>query len=187
MFLASLQSISINQTRFTTPADPFAAAARCPLLFRSNPQPAVSQSVQVRLKAWKLRDKLNGVIEVSRLKDVKAAKLFLGLRIGAVSRGDFAVFPVQRHRSLRTLQRHFGNRMSVGAQMIVVLKTVVEYCISLGLGHPFEFPWLEVSQTDEFHQFLTVSYDSESRSASFCYQIVVRVTENRQLLHFFAL
>ena len=31
-----------------------------------------------------------------------------------------------------------------------------------------------------------VSCDSESRS-SFCYQIVVRETENRQLLHFFSL
>src|SRR5439155_1592351 len=39
--------------------------------------------------------------------------------------------------------------------------------------------------TDVFHQFLLVSCDSESRSSSFCYQIVVRETENRQLLHFF--
>src|SRR5580704_12503842 len=29
--------------------------------------------------------------------------------------------------------------------------------------------------------------DLESRSSSFCYQIVVRETENRQLLHFFIL
>ena len=34
--------------------------------------------------------------------------------------------------------------------------------------------WLDVSQTGEFHQFLLVSWDSESRSSSFCYQIVVR-------------
>jgi hypothetical protein len=59
--------------------------------------------------------------------------------------------------------------------------------VSLVLGHPFEFPWLDVSQTDEFHPFLLVSCDSESRSSSFCYQIVVRETENRQLLHFFSL
>ena len=39
-----------------------------------------------------LRDKLNGMIEVSRLKDVKAAELFLGFRIGAVGYRDFAVF-----------------------------------------------------------------------------------------------
>jgi hypothetical protein len=32
------------------------------------------------LKAWKLCDKLNGVIQVSRLKDRKAAELFLGFR-----------------------------------------------------------------------------------------------------------
>jgi hypothetical protein len=38
-----------------------------------------------------LRDKLNGMIEVSRLKDVKAAELFLGFRIRAVGRCDFAV------------------------------------------------------------------------------------------------
>src|SRR5208283_4267838 len=46
-------------------------------------------------------------------------------------------------------------------------------------------PGSDVSQTDVFHQFLLVSRDSESRSSSFCYQIVVRETENRQLLHFF--
>jgi hypothetical protein len=77
--------------------------------------------------------------------------------------------------------------MSVGAQMVIVLKAFVEHCVSLVLGHPFEFPWFDVSQTDEFHQFLLVSCDSESRSSSFCYQIVVRETENRQLLHFFRL
>jgi hypothetical protein len=30
--------------------------------------------------------------------------------------------------------------MSVGAQMVVVLKAFVERCVSLVLGHPFEFP-----------------------------------------------
>jgi hypothetical protein len=35
--------------------------------------------------------------------------------------------------------------------MVVVLKAFVERCVSLVLGHPFEFPWLEVSQTDIFH------------------------------------
>jgi hypothetical protein len=35
------------------------------------------------------------VIEVSRLKDLKAAELFLGFRIGAIGGRDFAVFPVQ--------------------------------------------------------------------------------------------
>ena len=42
-----------------------------------------------------LRDKLNGMIEVSGLKYEKAGELFLGFRIGAVGRRDFAVFPVQ--------------------------------------------------------------------------------------------
>src|ERR1700739_3242192 len=35
------------------------------------------------------------MLEVSRLKDLNAAKLFLGFRIGAISRRDFAIFPVQ--------------------------------------------------------------------------------------------
>jgi hypothetical protein len=34
------------------------------------------------------------MIEVSRLEDENAAELFLGFRIGAVGRRDFAVFPV---------------------------------------------------------------------------------------------
>jgi hypothetical protein len=41
--------------------------------------------------------------------------------------------------------------MSVGAQMVIVLKAFVEHCVSLVLGHPFEFSWLDVSQTDVFH------------------------------------
>jgi hypothetical protein len=36
--------------------------------------------------------------------------------------------------------------MSVGAQMVIVLKAFVEHCVSLVLGHPFEFSWLEVAQ-----------------------------------------
>src|SRR5215213_5130447 len=91
------------------------------------------------------------MIEVSRLKDLNAAKLFLGFRIGAVSRRDFAVFPVQGQGGLRRLKRYFGNKMSVGPQMVVVLKAFVEYCVSLVLSHPFEFSRLDVSQTDVFH------------------------------------
>src|SRR5437879_13492873 len=98
-----------------------------------------------------LRDKLNGMIEVSRLKDEKAGELFPGFRIGAVGRRDFAVFPVQGHGGLRRLKRYFGDKMSVGAQMFVVLKAFVERCVSLVLGHPFEFSWRDVSQTDVFH------------------------------------
>src|ERR1700682_6190291 len=91
------------------------------------------------------------MIEVSRLKDLNAAELFPGFRIGAISRRDFAVFPVKGQRGLRRLKRYFGDKMSVGAQMIVVLKACVEHCVSLVLGHPCEFSWLEVSQTDVFH------------------------------------
>src|SRR6266536_698072 len=88
------------------------------------------------------------MIEVSRLKDENAAELFLGFRIGAISRRDFAVFPVQGQRGLRRLKRYFGDKMSVGAQMVVVLKAFVERCVSLVLGHPFEFSGRDVSQTD---------------------------------------
>src|SRR5689334_24627384 len=94
------------------------------------------------------------MIEVSRLKDLNAAKLFLGFRIGAVSRRDFAVFPVQGQRGLGRLKRYFGDKMSVGAQVVVVLKAFVERCVSLALRHSFEFSWLEVSQADVFHPFL---------------------------------
>src|ERR1700757_898644 len=97
------------------------------------------------------------MIEVSRLKDLNAAKLFLGFRIGAIRRRDFAVFPVQRQRRLRRLKRYFGDQMSVSAQMVVVLEAFVERSVSLVLGHPFEFSWFEVSQTDVFHRFLLVS------------------------------
>src|SRR5438445_6710153 len=96
------------------------------------------------------------MIEISRLKDLNAAKLFLGFRIGAIRRHDFAVFPVQGQRGLGRLKRYFGDKMSVGAQMVVVLKAFVERCVSLALGHPFEFSWLDVSQTDVVHQFLRV-------------------------------
>ena len=51
--------------------------------------------------------------------------------------------------------------------------------------HVFELARLDIPQTDVFHKFLLISCDSVSRSSSFCYQIVVREIENRQLLHFF--
>src|SRR5260370_316228 len=94
------------------------------------------------------------MIEVSRLEDLNAAKLFRGFRIGAISRRDFAVFPIQGQRGLRRLKRYFGDKMSVGAQMVIVLKAFVERCVSLVLGHPFEFSRRDVSQTDVFHRSL---------------------------------
>src|SRR5882724_5309095 len=93
------------------------------------------------------------MMEVSRLKDLNAAKLFLGFRIGAISRRDFAVFPVQGQRGLGRLKGYFGDKMSVGTQMVVVLKAFVERRVSLVLGHPFEFSWLDVAQTYVFHCF----------------------------------
>src|SRR5215213_11853387 len=101
------------------------------------------------------------MIEVSRLKDENATELFLGFRIGAVGRRDFAVFPIQGQRGLRRLKRYFGNKVFVGAQMVVVLKAFVEHCVSLVVSHPFEFSWLEVPQTEVFHSFLLVSCYSE--------------------------
>src|ERR1051325_4614850 len=97
------------------------------------------------------------MIEVSRLEDLNAAELFLRFRIGPVSRRDFAVFPVQGHGGLRRLKRYFANQISVGPQMVVVLKAFVEHCVSLVLGHPFECSWLDVSQTEVSHQFLLVT------------------------------
>src|ERR1043165_2253144 len=91
------------------------------------------------------------MIEVARLDDLNAAELFLGFRIGSVGRRDFAVFPVQSHRGLRRLKSYFRDKMPVGAQVVIVLKAFVEGCVSLVLGHPFEFSRLDISQTDVFH------------------------------------
>src|SRR5881392_3170366 len=110
------------------------------------------------------------MIEVSRLKDLNAAKLFLGFRIGAIRRRDFAVFPVQGQRGLRRLKRYFGSNMSVGAQTVVVLKAFVERGVALTLRHVFKLAGLHIPQTDVFHLFLLVSCDSESRSSPFSYR-----------------
>src|SRR6185436_2448127 len=107
------------------------------------------------------------MIEVSRLKDLNAAELLLGFRIGAISRRDFAVFPVQGQRGLRRLKRYLGNKMSIGAQMVVVLKAFVEHGVSLVLGHPFECSWLDVSQTDVFHCSRPSLPVTQSRSSLF--------------------
>jgi hypothetical protein len=113
-------------------------------------QPYLDRSEPI-LKAGKFRDKLNGVIEVSRLKNEKAAELFLGFCIGSVGGRDFAVFPVQGHCGLRRLESEFSNNLSVGAQMVIVAEAFVEHGVSLVLRHVFECPWLDVSQTDVFH------------------------------------
>jgi hypothetical protein len=117
------------------------------------------------------------MIEVSRLKDLNAAKLFLGFRIGAVGRHDFAIFPVQGQRGLRRLKSYFGDKMSVGAQMVVVLlKAFVERCVSLVLGHLFEFSWLEVSQTDVFHCSFPPWWSQRHR----CHRFSLTVSSNEE-------
>src|SRR5712692_7937916 len=121
------------------------------------------------------------MIEVSRLKDLNAAKLFLGFRIGAISRRDFAVFPVQGQRGLRRLKRYFGDKMSVGTQMVVVLKAFVERRVSLVLGHLFEFSWLDVSQTDVFHCSSPLGGSQQHSLALWIvHPIVVAQRKNRQ-------
>src|SRR5260221_5740044 len=77
------------------------------------------------------------MIEVSRLKDLNAAKLFLGFRIGP---SVVATLPFFQYRVN-------ADKMSVGAQMVVVLKAFVERCVSLVLGHPFECSWLDVCRS----------------------------------------
>src|SRR5713226_1139445 len=120
------------------------------------------------------------MIEVSRLKDLNAANLFLGFRIGAIRRRDFAVCPVQGQRGLRRLKSYFGDKMSVGAQMVVVLKAFVERCVSLALGHLFEFSWLEVSQTDVFHCSSPLGGSQQHSLARWIvHPIVVAHRENR--------
>src|SRR5438128_8385270 len=120
------------------------------------------------------------MIEVSRLEDLNAAELFLGFRIGAISRRDFAVFPAQGQRGLRRLKRYFGDKMSVGAQMVVVLKAFVERCVSLALGHPFEFSRLEVSQADVFIVLLLSVVASGTAVADF--SVTVSSNEERHIL-----
>src|SRR5678816_2566223 len=119
------------------------------------------------------------MIKVSRFKDLNAAELFLGFGIGAVSRRDFAVFPIQSHGGLRSLKRYFGNQMSVGAQMVIVLKAFVEHCVSLVVGHPFEGSWLDVSQTDVFHCSPPRSSLGGSQQRSFaCWIVRLRQKKN---------
>jgi hypothetical protein len=80
--------------------------------------------------------------------------------------------------------------MPVGAKMVVVFKAGVEHGVLFVLGHGFVFAFVVVAQTDVFHRsfpslVLPRTTGSESRSTSFCYQVVVRETEDRQQLHFF--
>src|SRR5207244_3606457 len=95
-------------------------------------------------------------------------------------RRDFAVFPVQGQRGLRRLKRYFGDKMSVGAQMVVVLKAFVERSVSLVLAHPFEFSWLDVSQTYVFHCSSAPGGSQPSLARWIVHPIVVAHRKNRQ-------
>src|SRR5438034_8091063 len=91
------------------------------------------------------------MIEVSRLKDLNAAKLFLAFHIGAVSRRDFAVFPVQGQRGLRRLKRYFGEDVRWRADG----RCTQSIHRTLHVARPrssFEFSWCDVSQTDVFQR-----------------------------------
>src|ERR1700689_5056727 len=76
--------------------------------------------------------------------------------------------------------------MSVGAQMVIVLKAFVEHCVALILGHPFEFSWREVSQTDVFHRLSPIMGGQRRNLARWFVQpIVAGHRENRQQGRFF--
>src|SRR5438094_9269418 len=98
-----------------------------------------------------LRDKLNGMIEVSRLKDENAAELFFGFRIGAVGRCHLAVLPIQGQGGLRPLKRFSAGPVPAGAKMVVIFQACIEHGVSLALSHAIEFAFVVVSQTEVFH------------------------------------
>ena len=72
--------------------------------------------IRSQLHAWMLRDKLNGMIEVSRLKDEQAGELFLGFRIGLFQffePPDNTVPHRTRHRGVRRTSKTFGQSLPV--------------------------------------------------------------------------
>ena len=91
------------------------------------------------------------MIEVSRLKDVKTAELFLGFRMGGRRSSRLCRLSSTGSPRFPEAEELLLHQMSVGSEMVIVLKALVEYGVSLVLGHPFEYPRLEVSQTDVFH------------------------------------
>src|SRR5271157_5996524 len=141
----------------------------------------------LQLHSRTLGNELNCVIQISRFKHLNSTQLLLRFRVRTVCHRNLSVLPRHGHRRVGGLKRFLSDQMSVLPQFVVVAKTLVQHGVALALRHVFELAGLEVSQTDIFHQFLLVSRDSESHSSSFCYQIVVRETENRQLLHFSSL
>src|SRR5258707_11240158 len=55
-----------------------------------------------------------------------AAELFLGFRIGAVGRRDFAVFPVQGHGGLRRLERLEKQTSELQSRQKLVCRLLLE-------------------------------------------------------------
>src|ERR1043165_839003 len=102
-----------------------------------------------------LRHELYRMIHVSRFKQENAAELFLGFRIGAICRCDFAVLPRQGQGGFRRLDRFATSPMSAGAKMVVVCQACVEHGVSLALSHALEFINIVVSKTDVFHLFFS--------------------------------
>jgi hypothetical protein len=141
----------------------------------------------LQLHSWTLGYELNGVIQISRFKHLNSTQLLLRFRVRTVCHCNLSVLPTHSHRRVGRLKWFLSDQMPVLPQFVVVAKTLVQHGVALALRHVFELSGLEVSQTDVFHPFLLASSDSESRSSSSCYQIVVRETKNRQLLHFLSL
>ena len=98
-----------------------------------------------------LGDDLVGVVHVARFEDAEAAKLFLGLDLGTVRRGGFAVFPIDGQGGFGRLDGFANGPVAVGAKVIVVGKAGVEHRVFLGLGHGVVFALVVVAQTDVFH------------------------------------
>src|SRR6202023_1081131 len=98
---------------------------------------------------------------------------------------NLSVLPIHGHRRVGGLKSFASGKMPVLPQLVVVAKTLVEHGVAFALRHVFELARLDISQTDVFHTFLLISCDSERRSSSLCYQIVVRGAENRQPLIFY--
>src|ERR1700744_4001918 len=101
--------------------------------------------------SWMLAHELDCMIHVPRLKDENAAELFFGFGIGAVGGRDLSVFPREGQGGFRTLKGFAAGPVSVGSQMVVVIKACVEDGVPLALGHGLEFGFVVVAETDVFH------------------------------------
>jgi hypothetical protein len=116
------------------------------------------------------------VVSFARIQTKVPGKWSSSLQTGAAT--ILVILPTARSQRLK---RRFGNNMSVCAQMVVALKAFVEHCVSLVPGHPFDFSWLDVSQTDVFHPPSPLVADQQRDLARRLVQaIVAGHRENRQ-------